>query len=117
METKLGPSEMKRERGRENREGTRERECPSNGYTETEREIEGTREDLSLEDMSNSHATGSNASESRQLLSGLTAASLFIANSARLEGANQPALSCRETSCGRLMKSELIHWNLLRPKC
>lgn len=45
METKLGPSEMKRERGRENREGTRERECPSNGYTETEREIEGARED------------------------------------------------------------------------
>lgn len=61
-ETKLGPSEMKKERGRrENREGERERECPSNGYTETEREIEGAREDLSPEDMSNSHATGSNA--------------------------------------------------------
>ncbi len=59
---KLGPSEMKKERGRrENREGERERECPSNGYTETERETEGAREDLSPEDMSNSRARGSNA--------------------------------------------------------
>lgn len=53
---------MKKERGRrENRESERERECPSNRYTETGRETEGVREDLSLEDMSNSHATGSNA--------------------------------------------------------
>lgn len=95
-DTKLGPSQLMKERHRrENREGERERECPSNGYTETEGEIEGAREDLSLEDMSNSHATGSNAWESRQLLSGLTAASLtffFIAYSARLQQA-KPASS------------------------
>lgn len=52
---------MKERRRRKNREGERERECPSNGYTQSEREIEGAREDLSLKDMSNSHATGSNA--------------------------------------------------------
>lgn len=48
------------------RESERERECPSNGYTEGA--SEGAREDLSPEDMSNSRATGSNAWESRQLL-------------------------------------------------
>lgn len=36
---KVGQSEMKRE----NREGERERECPSNGYREREREGSGER--------------------------------------------------------------------------
>lgn len=103
-ETKLGPSELMQERHRrENREAEREKECPSNGYTETQREIKGAREDLSLEDMSNSHATGSNAWESRQLLSGLTATP-FNAYSAKLQWANQPALSCRDTSCSQLIQ-------------
>lgn len=44
-ETKLGPSEIKKERGRrENTEGERERECPSNGYTQRGREKQKYRE-------------------------------------------------------------------------
>lgn len=67
--------------------------------TERERGVEREeRGDLSLEDMSNSHATGSNAWESRQLLAGLTTASLLIAYSARIQQNNQPVLSCREAA-------------------
>lgn len=120
-DTKLGPSELMKERHRrENREGERERECPSNWYTETEGEIQGAREDLSLEDMSNSHATGSNAWESRQLLSGLTAASLtfFFYCLQCQTTARETSQLCPagETSCSRPMRSELIHWKLHAPK-
>lgn len=73
--------------------------------TERERERGEWREkrggDLSLEDMSNSHATGSNAWESRQLLAGLTTASLLIAYSARIQQNNQPVLSCRGSGSWR----------------
>lgn len=65
---------------RKTREGKRERVRKRGSVqvtdTQTEGGREGAREDLSLEDMSNSHATGSNAWESPWLLYGLTAASL-----------------------------------------
>lgn len=71
-DTELGWSGLMKERHRrESIVGERKRECPSNGYTHTYTHTgsrqqaagrdRGAREDMSLEDMSNSHATGSNA--------------------------------------------------------
>lgn len=44
-----------------NRRENRERECQRNRYTEAGREMERALEARSLEEMSNRHATGSNA--------------------------------------------------------
>lgn len=59
---KVGPSELMKER---HRRENRERECPSNRYTQAERERgkerEREKEGGSLEETSNRHATGSNA--------------------------------------------------------
>lgn len=121
-ETKLGPSERKKRRKEEGGETERVKERGSvqvmdTLWREAERERERARRDLSQEDMSNSHATESNAWKK-------SAAPLWINSSLTLvllprvpdysERTSQ-APSCRETSCTRLM-SELIPWKLLMPK-